>query len=119
MKFVSTYKAAEKEGQSNSLPLEFGVAGLWPPRQEVVPPDISVDAGIAGVGAEHADALRFAELSAFVVEVLAGGHGLDLGPVLLGAELGGGENDGMEAVIIIRSGQLIVGTLLTEHCLSP
>jgi hypothetical protein len=80
------------------LPLEFRVACLWPPRQEVVPPDIGIDAGITSIVTEDANTLRFAELAALVVEVLGCGQVLDLCPVLPCAELGGGEDDGVETL---------------------
>lgn len=100
---------ATGEGLSNSLPFELGVAGLWPPRQEVVSPDIGVDAGIASVVAKHTDTLGLAELASLVVEVLGCGQVLDLCPVLPRAELRSGEDDGMESVVAgVRGG-------LTDH----
>ncbi len=80
------------------LPFEFRVAGLGPPRQQVIPPDVGIDTGVASVVAKHADALGLAELAALVVEVLGSGQVLDLGPVFLGADLRGGPDDGVEAV---------------------
>ena len=89
---------------AHSLPFEFGVAGLWASRQEIVPPNIGVDARVPSVGSKDAHALGFAELAALVVEVLGCGQVLDLGPILPGADLGGGEDDSVESrLAIVRS----------------
>jgi hypothetical protein len=80
------------------LPLEFRVASLRPSRQEVVSPDIGIDAGVTGIVAKHTDTLGFAELTALIVEVLGCRQMLDLCPLLPCAELGGREDDGMEPI---------------------
>lgn len=82
---------------ADSLPLKFGIAGLRASREQVVSPDIGVDAGIPSVVSEDTNTVRLAELAALIVEVLGGGHVLDLGPVFPGADLRGRENDGVEA----------------------
>ena len=92
------------ESQSNSLPFEFRIARLWPSRQQVISPDVGVDAGIAGIVPEHTNTLGLAEFAAFVVEVLGCGQVFDLCPVFPGANLGGRPDDGMEPGVTVRSG---------------
>ena len=59
-------------GVDELLPLELGVAGLGSSRQEIVPPDVRVDAGVLGGVAKDANALGFTELAAFVVQIFGG-----------------------------------------------
>lgn len=84
-------------GVNELLPLELGVTRLGTSGEEVVSPDIRVDASIPGVVTENTDALGLAELAALVVEVLGRGQVVNLGPVLLCTQLRAGEDDGMEA----------------------
>ena len=90
--------------RSNLLPFEFRVAGLGPSRQQVVSPDVGIDAGIAGIVPEHTNTLGLAEFAAFVVEVLGCGQVFDLCPVFPGANLGGRPDDGMEPGVTVRNG---------------
>lgn len=112
---------AQGETRLDSLPFEFRITALWPPRQEVVSPDVRVNAGIAGVVTEHTDTFGLAEFSALVIEILGCGQVLDLCPVLPRAELGGGEDDSMEPVMaeLETARETVRRQTPTERYLSP
>jgi len=80
----------------NLLPLKLRVTRLGTSGEQVVSPDVGVNASILGVVAKHTDVLGLAELSTLVVEVFCGRKMVDLGPLLSCAELSSGEDDGVE-----------------------
>ncbi len=68
---------------------------------DIKAPDVGGNTRLSGIGAENADALALGELSAFVIEVLRGGHVVQQGPVLAGSEQRRGKDNCVKRDVVL------------------